>query len=88
MRDIAEHGADCGGHCLTYYSDTVKIYEKFKEEIFEAITSDTEDFGHKNIYQFLGSFTVDYMPWDYTTFANQLTWYMAEKTARELTDED
>lgn len=87
MENIAEHGADCGGHCLTYYSDTVKIYEKFKEEMFDAVFEDSESYGYENIYQFLGSFNKAYMPLDHTGFANQLTWYMAERTARELTEE-
>ena len=45
MRDIASHGADGGWPVLTYYHDTCKLYEKFKDEIWEWLLEDAEEFG-------------------------------------------
>lgn len=87
LNDLANHGANAGWHGLTYYSDTVKLFEKFKDEIFESLVQDTEDFGYSNIYELLATFNKNYMPYDYAQFANQLTWYMAEKIARDQTND-
>ena len=87
LQDIVDHGVDTGMPSLTYYEDTVFLFETFKQEIFEALVDDMEDFGYANIYEFLAAFGEQHMPRSYEMFANQLTWYMAERTARELTEE-
>jgi len=88
MRDMVNHGVDGGFHLLTYYSDTVKIYETFKMEIHDALQDDAESYGYSNVHEFMATFNKDHAPGNYTQSANQMTWYMAERTARELTDED
>ena len=86
LGDMVNHGVDGGFHDLTYYSDTVRIFEEFKEEIFDALVEDAESGGYRNIYDLLKDFNQSHMPGGYDQFANQLTWYMAERTARELLD--
>lgn len=87
LKDMVNHGVDGGFHHLTYYSDTVKVYEHFKDEIFEKLVEMTDEMGHENVYVLLGSFNKDHMPGNYDQFANQLTWFMAEETAREILQE-
>ena len=84
--DIAGGGIEGGVHDLIYYSDTVRIFEEFKEEIFDALVEDAESGGYRNIYDMMKDFNPGHMPGGYNQFANQLTWYMAERTARELLD--
>lgn len=84
MRDIASHGCIGGFPGLTYYTDTVKLYDRFEEEIWEALRDDAEDIGYSNILKMLAEFnaTVD----DPKTFKNLLVWYIAERIAREATN--
>ena len=63
------------------------LFEQYKEEIFDRLVEDAENMGHSNIYELLASFNKDHMPQDYTQFANQLVWFMAEETAREILGE-
>ena len=87
LKDMVNHGVDGGFYGLTYYTDTVKLYERFKDEIFERVVNMTDEMGYDNIYELLGSFNKDHMPSDYDQFANQLTWFMAEETARDILTE-
>jgi hypothetical protein len=85
LRDIAQYGADAGWTHLTYYTDTCKIYEKFKEEIWEALLEDADDFG-QNVFEMIGGFGGASSVGSVESFENLLTWYMAERTARRLTE--
>ena len=84
-QDIANHGADSGYPGITYYTDTCALYNKFKEEIWETLISDSEDFG-VNVFEMIAGFGGAKNVSDVTTFENLMTWYMAERIARELTD--
>lgn len=86
LEDIASHGADAGWHHLTYYTDTCHIYEHFKDEIWEALCQDAEDFGHKNPFELIATFGGAVNVGSADQFENLMTWYMAERTARELTE--
>ena len=83
LYDMASHGVEGGFSGLIYYSDTVKLFEEHKDEIFNQLAEDTENMGYKSIYELLATFNKDHMPWNYDQFANQLVWYMAETVARE-----
>jgi hypothetical protein len=87
LEDIVNHGCSGGFPYLTYYSDTVKLYEHFKEEIWESLCNDAEEYGSENVYEFIAGFNKDFQPSDYTTMCNQLVWYIAEKSASELLEE-
>ncbi|HDY88034.1 MAG TPA: hypothetical protein ENH82_07985 [bacterium] len=88
LKDMIEHGVDGGFSGLIYYSETVELFEEHKEEIFDKLVEQAEEFGHANVYEMLGTFYKDHMPGNYSQFANQLVWYMAEETAREIIGDD
>ncbi len=37
IEDLASHGADAGFPCLTYTADCVELFERFEQEITEAV---------------------------------------------------
>lgn len=88
LRGLAEHGADAGWPGLTYYRDTCKLYERFKEEIWDLLVEEAEyGGGYDNPFAFVAVFrgakdvgTVD-------QFENLMVWYAAEHYARLLTDD-
>lgn len=87
LKDIADHGADAGWVNLSYYNDTCKIYNHFKKEIWEMLLEDTEDMGYKNPFELIASFrSADIGNVD--QFENLMTWYAAERIAKDLIDND
>ncbi len=88
LKDMVTHGVNTGWAGLAYYNDTCKLYEKFKEEIWKELAQDAEDMGYSNIVEFIASFNGAEDVWSDYQFENLLVWYMAEKIARELTEEE
>jgi len=87
IEDIANQGASRGFPHLTYYDETGELYDKYSEEIWDALYEDTENFGNKNVLELIASFGgADDVGSD-EQFKNLLVWYMAERTAREIMDE-
>ena len=84
LKDMVTHGVDGGFHGLIYYSETVKLFEEYRDDIFEKLSDTTEEMGCNNIYELLAGFNKNHMPWNYLQFANQLVWFMAEETAKEI----
>src|SRR5882672_1295147 len=80
-RDIASHGADAGYPCITYTSDTVAVFNKFADEIWDMAYEDSEEFGHKNVAEFIGTFRRDDMLSGFDQFRNLMVWYACEKVA-------
>ena len=87
IQGLASHGADAGWPKLTYYSDTCELYERFKPEIWEALSQDCDDFGCKNIFEMISNFGGAASVMSVHAFENLMTWYMAERTARRIADE-
>lgn len=87
IAELADHGADAGWPGLTYTSECVELYDRFAGEIREALNQDAEDFGYPNPDAFVASFRRSDMLWDDEQRKNLLAWYMAEKVAREISDE-
>lgn len=85
--DIARHGADCGFPHITYTSDTVAIFDKFGDEIWEMAADDAEGMGHKNVAEMIASFRREDMLSSLSTFKNLMVWYACEKLAGELDQE-
>jgi hypothetical protein len=81
LSDMVKHGVQGGFHGLIYYSETTKLYRKFKDEIWDNLYDDANDYGC-TILEFVNNFkgTVD----SSATFENLLVWYMAEKTANNI----
>ena len=88
LDDIANHGADAGYPCLTYYTDTVKLYKKYEQEIWELATQEAEGLGRKNAFEMIADFRYAEGVTDFETMANLMVWYAAEHYAQELTNTD
>jgi len=87
-RDIVEFGCSSGFHHLTYYSDTVKLYRRFEEEIWDSLFEDADAYGNVSILQFIASLNGAEDVGDETQLKNLLVWYIVEKTAYRLTEEE
>ena len=88
LRDIARYGADTGWTGLTWYSDTAKLYNRFKAELWEMLAEDAEASGYSPL-AFLANLSRSAD--DIATachFENLMTWYAAERTARVLTESE
>ncbi len=83
IRDIAEHGADSGWPGLTYYNDTCKLYNRFKEEIWEMLLEDAENLG-QNVFLMIGGFGGAGAVGSVEQFENLMTWYAAERIAQDV----
>ena len=84
LNDIATHGCEGGFHGLTYYNETSSLYDTYKDEIWEMLSNDSEEFGHDNIISFINSFNGAKNVSDEITFKNLLVWYAAERIANEV----
>jgi hypothetical protein len=84
--DIANHGADAGYPKITYTADTVKIFDKFGDEIWEMAVEDAEDMGYKNAAAMIAEFVRSDMLSDFNSFKNLMVWYACEKLAQQLTN--
>lgn len=86
LKDLAEHGADAGWPGLTYYTDTCKLYDRFKGEIWEWLLDDAESFG-QSVFEMIGCFGGAKDVGSCDQFENLVVWYAAERVAREFADE-
>lgn len=84
--DIASHGADAGFPKISYTTDTVKIFDKFADEIWEMAVEDAEDIGYKNVAAMIAEFGRSDMLDDFNSFKNLMVWYGCEKLANQLID--
>ena len=88
--DIANHGADCGFPHITYTSDTVDIFDRFSDEIWEMAVEDAESmdifdrFRHKNVAEMIADFRRADMLSSLDQFKNLMVWYACEKLANEM----
>ena len=88
LEDVIEHG--CVSGCvssLIYYSDTVKFYDKFEDEIWNMLEEDTNQFGNDNILQTISQFNGARNVGSLDQFKNLLAWYSVEETCRKILDE-
>lgn len=85
LRDLSEHGAQSGWPGLTYYTDTCKLYARFKDEIWEWLLEDAESFG-QTVFQLIDSFGGSKDVGSCHQFENLVVWYAAERVARAVTD--
>lgn len=81
LPDIAEHGCAGGFPGLTYYSDTVTLFDKYRDEIFEILGEMADSMG-QNIPELIASFNGAADVGDFQQFANLCVWAAAEEVAR------
>lgn len=84
LQDIASHGCEsgCAGGMI-YYSETVALFDKYREELFEIMSNYQAETG---LYE-CGDLP-DYVRKHsdtFQTFANAVVWFCAEVVAYELT---
>ena len=85
LSDITNYGANAGFTGLTYYKDTCKLYNKFKEEIWRLLREDADAMGI-NIFEMLNSFRGIKDVDSAEHFENLMTWYAAERVAYNLVE--
>ena len=87
LKELARHGADAGFPGLTYTSDCVELFERFEDEIREALEEDAEAHGYDCPEEFVATFNRSDMLWSEDGRRTLLVWYMAEQFAQEVTEE-
>ena len=86
IADLAHYGAAGGFAGLTYYSETSALYEAYETEIWDALAEDAADFGHSSPLELVATFCGARNVETDTQFRNLAVWYIAERTAQEITD--
>ena len=86
LADLARYGADTGWPGMTYTADCVELYDRYAEEIREALNEDAESFGYDCPEALVATFNRSDMLWSEDGRRTLLLWYLAERTAREITD--
>jgi hypothetical protein len=88
FEDLMSHGCSSGliGE-LVYYTDTVKFFEKHKEEIFELAIDESENYGSSNVFDFLSGLNGANVG-DYDQFANLMAWFAFETVIRQIYEQD
>ncbi|NJL52816.1 MAG: hypothetical protein HC930_12460 [Hydrococcus sp. SU_1_0] len=84
--DIASHGADAGYPYITYTTHTVKIFDKFADQIWSMAVEDAEEMGYKNVAEMIATFGRSDMLSSIDSFKNLMVWYACEKLAHRLAD--
>lgn len=88
LRDLANHGADTGWQGLTWTKDTVELFDKYGEEIWDMAYEDAQDYGAANTLAFVAGFNRVDMADNLDGFKNLMVWYAAERIAREEVGDD
>lgn len=82
---IAQGNLINGVSGFIYYSETCAFYEKHREEIWEMLEEDAEEYGYKSVVSFIASF--NNQPQTHAQYQNLLCWYAVEREARAIVDE-
>lgn len=85
LADMCRHGANVGWHGLIYYSETTKLYQQYKDEIWEMLYEDAESFGMSPI-ELINNFQTAKSVTNADQFENLLIWYGAEKIAYDTVE--
>ena len=85
-RDIANHGADAGYPYITYTRDTVKLFDRYADDIWNMAVDCSEQMGCKNVADMIAQFRRQDMLADIDQFKNLMVWFACEELSRELED--
>jgi hypothetical protein len=84
LREIADHGCiNCAPGGLIYYTETVKAYESYLDEIWDKLHDIKDSLGGSAVLEIISSFTSAKDIIDDTQFKNMLVWFYVEEIARE-----
>ncbi len=81
LPDIAEFGCSGGVSGMIYYSETVALFDKFRDDIFEILGEMADNMG-QNIPELIASFNGAADVGNFDQFANLCVWAAAEEIAR------
>lgn len=81
-RDLAEHGASAGWPGLTYYHETSRLFDKYRDEIWDALVNLADDMGESSVPAFVGSLKSAHDTGTWAQFANLCVWIVAEEYCR------
>lgn len=82
-RDLARFGAASGFPGLIYCSDTCKLYNEHKDELWELTNDIADGLGYENALDFLGSCHGANSVRSDTQFRNLMVWVAAEEYCRQ-----
>ena len=84
--DLLQYGCQSGMiNDLVYYSDTIKFYDTYEDDIEDLITNFMEDLGIESRPLFIES--LNGSAENMTQEKNLLSWFAFEETAKSLNDE-
>lgn len=85
IREIMNHGCGTGIVSeLIYYSDTVKFYDAFEDEIWARLDAMTTNLGASSIMSFIGTYLDTKHIGSLTQFKNALAWWAVEDVANDM----
>ena len=89
IREITRHGCvSCIVSELIYYSDTVKFYDAFEDEIWNRLDAAATNIGSSDIISFIGTYLDTRHIGSLTQFKNALAWWAVEDTANDLANRE
>ena len=77
LRDICQYGCVNGVSGLIYYSETVAIYDKHRDELHQKLGEWIDEIGETP------TFIIEHLDC-FHTFANAMVWFVAEQYANEI----
>ena len=89
IREITLHGCISGVvNELIYYSDTIKFYDYFENEIWDRLDAAATNIGASDIISFIGTYLDTKHIGSLTQFKNALAWWAVEDTANDLANRE
>jgi hypothetical protein len=86
--EAGKYGADAGWPGFTYTTDAAAFTAKHRSDIWEMLSEDADEYGHKSVLEFVGSFTRADMADTPDGLDNLLAWYVLESVGHALESED
>lgn len=81
-RDLARFGASAGFHGLIYYVDTVNLFDRYEDELWDMMYDIADGLGYDNALDFLGSCQGGEVG-STAQFKNLVVWVAAETYCRQ-----
>lgn len=82
LPDIAQHGCSGGVSGMIYYSETVKLFDEYRDDIFEILGEMADEMG-QTIPELIAGFNGAADVGNFQQFANLCVWASVEEIARQ-----
>jgi hypothetical protein len=86
IRDAGNHGADAGFGGFTYTTDAAEFTDANEQLLDALLQEDAEQFGHKNVAEFVGTFGRADMTDTLDGYKCLIAWYALEAAGHWLND--